>query len=244
MRYDDPSLSQLASTVEERYGLPANILNAIRMGGEKSHSWQVSPKQARGVYQFIPETWRAYGGGADPTDPVAATEAAGKMVADLMRQYRGNVEAVLAHYNGGTASGRAVLEGRRLNPETAAYVPRAMAFLEQRTPQPPVSRQQEISDLYGLAPQEPSSFELEIGPSPSPLVAQREESAYNPAMMESEIGSLLGLSDDALMQGIAGAPQQRDPMAALGSLSSISTLIGGMSEDDIRTLFEEEMNGG
>jgi hypothetical protein len=75
-------------------------------------------------------------------------------------------------------------------------------------------------------------------------VAQPQETEYNSSMMDSDMHSMFGLPDEALIQGIAGEPQQYDPMSRMTSLSSLSTLIGGMSEDDIRTLFEEEMNGG
>lgn len=138
MRYDDPLLAKLAAQAEQQYGLPSRILDAIRLGGEKSNSDAVSPKSARGVYQFIPSTWAAYGRNRDPANPHDATDAAAKYMADLLKQYRGNVTAALAHYNGGGRSGKAVLAGQPLNSETAAYVPRALAVM-QSTPEIPTS---------------------------------------------------------------------------------------------------------
>jgi len=99
----------------------AELLRKIRDQGERSGSHQVSPKGAKGIYQFMPKTGEQYGL-SDPTDPVASTRAASKFVQDLkqeyMAKYPGKTEQeysrmVAAHYNAGYAGGNAVAQGKQ-----------------------------------------------------------------------------------------------------------------------------------
>lgn len=124
LRFDAPELNEYAAHVEQQQGLPAGLINAIKNAGERSNSGQVSPAGARGVMQFMPENLRRYGV-TDPTDPVQMIDAAGRYLADTMRQYGGNVEAVIADYNGGPRQAREVLAGREPRAkETREYLAR------------------------------------------------------------------------------------------------------------------------
>lgn len=242
MNYNDPLLAQLAAQAEKQYGLPARILDAIRLGGERSNSNQVSPKGAQGVYQFIPATWAAYGGGKSPTDPMAATEAAAKFVADLMQQYGGNIPAVLAHYNGGGRAGKAAAAGAPLNPETAAYIPRALAVMRQ-TPESPTPRlnvadnraaempsAMEESDPFNIGLMSPE----EITPPALPGFPGQENEAGEGFDMDGDEGveSTLGL--DGAMEG------DYIPREAPLSINLAPELkYGGHADSDLRALFEE-----
>ncbi len=264
MRYDDPSLARLAAEAERKYNLPPNILDAIRLAGERSNANQVSPAGAKGVYQFIPKTWASYGKGAQPTDPVAATDAAARMIADLMKQYKGNIEAVVAHYNGGGRPAKQLLAGQRMNPETAAYVPRVMNFFNSRQPEVEKKEADAMMGLEQLASQpepqmnQPSSLDLETGANPMlsglmgssmqadslmPEYSQQmsaPEDVYTQESMDSEIDTLMGLDDAALIAGIAGGTQEQVPYD-LSSFPTLGSSFNGLSQDDLRAIFDETM---
>lgn len=150
LKYDSPQLDAYAAHVEQKYGLPDGVLVAIKNSGERSNSDQVSPAGAQGVMQFIPSTWKAYGKGLDPTDPVHSIDAAGRFWADLIKQYDGNVLAAAAHYNGGTKQGKLVASGKRpSNAETAGYVDRIerhLGAMGKDVPMPPRVDESVVAD--------------------------------------------------------------------------------------------------
>lgn len=140
LRYDAPELNEYAALIEQRYGLPGGLINALKNAGEKSNSTQISPAGASGVMQFMPENLRKYGV-ADATDPVQMIDAAGRYLRDTMRQYGGNVDAVIADYNGGPRQARRVMNGESPKAaETVAYLDRVRAYMN-RQDQPYVARQ-------------------------------------------------------------------------------------------------------
>jgi hypothetical protein len=101
--YNDPLYGTLAHEVEQRLGLPAGILDAIRTKGERSNADQVSSAGARGVYQFIPSTRQGFirNYGIDPWhDPQAQTQAAGQHLLDDFKR-TGSWNKAIARYNGG-----------------------------------------------------------------------------------------------------------------------------------------------
>lgn len=121
--YHHPKLDKVAFETEKKYKLPTGLLVAIKNAGEKSNSDQESPKGAKGVMQFIDSTREAYP--HDPKDPMQSIDASGKYFKDLLKMYRGNVRAVVAHYNGGRKAGLAVLDGEQPPAdETRAYLVR------------------------------------------------------------------------------------------------------------------------
>jgi soluble lytic murein transglycosylase-like protein len=129
--YNDPRLDSFASTVEQRYGLPNGLIEAVKNAGEKSNSTQQSPKGAKGVMQFIDSTRKAYD--HDVRDPLASIDAAGRYFKDLLEQYKGNPKAAIAAYNGGTAAGKAVLEGKDAPAEeTRSYWKRIQGYMEKK----------------------------------------------------------------------------------------------------------------
>lgn len=133
LRFDAPELNEYAAHVEQENGLPAGIINALKNAGERSNGRQVSPAGARGVMQFMPENLKKYGV-TDPTDPVQMIDAAGRYLRDTSRQYGGNVDAMVADYNGGPRQAREVLAGRQPKAEeTRKYLARVRAYLGRDT---------------------------------------------------------------------------------------------------------------
>lgn len=132
LKHDDPRLDAYAVTAAQREGIPPEALLAIKNAGERSGPTAVSPKGAKGVMQFMPDMWVAYGKG-DPRDPVASIDAGARFMRDLIKQYGGDVRAATAHYNGGSKAGKAVLEGRTPPAaETARYIERTDAYRAER----------------------------------------------------------------------------------------------------------------
>lgn len=127
--YNAPELDGYAAHVEQEYDLPAGLINALKNAGERSNNGQVSPAGARGVMQFMPANLRKYGV-TDASDPVQMIEAAGKYLRDTMRQYDGNVDAVIADYNGGPRQANLVKSGGQPTAtETRDYVARVKGAL-------------------------------------------------------------------------------------------------------------------
>ena len=91
-------MKNLYASLETQYGLPEGALSAIE-GTERSGDTAVSPKGAKGRFQFMPETAKAYG--VDTSDPISSAIGAAKFLSDLQNQY-GSFKAAVAHYNGGT----------------------------------------------------------------------------------------------------------------------------------------------
>ncbi|WP_146099954.1 lytic transglycosylase domain-containing protein [Achromobacter insolitus] len=133
LRFDAPELNEYAASVEQQYGLPPGLLNALKNAGERSNSNQVSPAGARGVMQFMPENLRKYGV-SDATDPLQMIDAAGRYLRDTMRQYGGDIDAMIADYNGGPRQAREVLAGRQPRAkETREYLARVREYLGRDT---------------------------------------------------------------------------------------------------------------
>lgn len=102
--FRDPGYAPIESQVEQQLGLPSGILSAIRTRGERSNSNQVSPANARSVYQVIPSTragvMRQYGVDAW-ADPQSAAMAAGLVLRDGYNRTH-DWNGAVTQYIGGT----------------------------------------------------------------------------------------------------------------------------------------------
>lgn len=84
----------------------------------------VSPKGARGIAQFMPETGRRYGLNTvvDLHDPMKAIPAMAKHMADLKTQAGGDEQAARVGYNAGPARMRNYQSGKSIPTETEGYL--------------------------------------------------------------------------------------------------------------------------
>lgn len=99
----NPTSAARLRTKDAKFGLPEGTLYSMWMqesGGGKN---MLSPKGAKGHFQFMDATAKQYGL-KDPFDFEESSEAAGRMMRDLMKQYGGNLQKSLAAYNGGSGN--------------------------------------------------------------------------------------------------------------------------------------------
>lgn len=97
----------------EAEGVDPNILWTIAYNETRFRPWLTSPKNARGMMQFIPSTAARFDL-ADPYQPIRAIRAAAKYVKYLSNLFGGRVDSVLAAYNSGEGTVSAYLTGRTL----------------------------------------------------------------------------------------------------------------------------------
>jgi membrane-bound lytic murein transglycosylase MltF len=111
-----------ANTIEEKYGLPKNILVGV-MGTESNFNPNAtSPVGARGLMQFMPKTAKEYG--INPLNPSQSIDAAGKYLANSYKQF-GNWDDALRSYNMGVGGLKQVKAGKKSLPkETQDYTSR------------------------------------------------------------------------------------------------------------------------
>lgn len=104
----DPRILQIAS---EESGVPQELLARIIRVESNGDPNAKSGVGAQGLMQLMPATSKRFGV-ENPFDPEQNVRAGAKYMAELLRQYKGNERAALAHYNGGTSQGRLVMEGK------------------------------------------------------------------------------------------------------------------------------------
>lgn len=86
----------------------------IESGGGKH---LLSPKGAKGPFQFMDATWKQYGNGGDVNDYAASRAGAGRMDMDMLHRYGGDVRKALAAYNWGMGDAK----HPRLDADIAAH---------------------------------------------------------------------------------------------------------------------------
>jgi hypothetical protein len=109
-----------------RWGVPAALMVGQLMAESGFDPNAGSSAGAQGIAQFMPTTAAAYGL-TNPYDPVAAIDAQGHLMSDLLRQF-GSPELALAAYNAGPAPVEAC-HCIPPYPETQAYVTRILALI-------------------------------------------------------------------------------------------------------------------
>ena len=94
-------------------GVDPNVLWTIAYNETRFRPWLTSPKNARGMMQFIPSTAERFGL-TNPYKAVPAIRAAAKYVKYLSNLFGGRVDSILAAYNSGEGTVTAYLSGKSL----------------------------------------------------------------------------------------------------------------------------------
>ncbi|HIB5584973.1 TPA: lytic transglycosylase domain-containing protein [Klebsiella quasipneumoniae subsp. quasipneumoniae] len=113
--------------LEGKYGLPAGLLSSVAGTESGGDPFAVSPKGAKGPFQFMDGTARDLGlKGMDVYDPHKSADAAARYLRYLLEATGGDLEKTLASYNWGL--GNVQKKGMdNLPSETRNYVPKVMA---------------------------------------------------------------------------------------------------------------------
>ena len=113
--------------LEGKYGLPAGLLSSVAGTESGGDPFAVSPKGAKGPFQFMDGTARDLGlKGMDVYDPHKSADAAARYLRYLLDATGGDLEKALASYNWGL--GNVQKKGMdNLPSEARNYVPKVMA---------------------------------------------------------------------------------------------------------------------
>ncbi len=114
-------------SLEGKYGLPAGLLSSVAATESGGDPFAVSPKGAKGPFQFMDGTARDLGlKGMDVYDTHKSADAAARYLRYLLDATGGDLEKALASYNWGL--GNVQKKGMdNLPSETRNYVPKVMA---------------------------------------------------------------------------------------------------------------------
>lgn len=113
--------------LEGKYGIPSGLLSSVAATESGGDPYAVSPKGAKGPFQFMDGTARDLGlKGMDVYDPHKSADAAARYLRYLLDATGGDLEKTLASYNWGL--GNVQKKGMdNLPSETRNYVPKVMA---------------------------------------------------------------------------------------------------------------------
>ena len=114
------------SKLEQQYGLPAGLLNAVAIAESSGDPKAVSKKGAQGLFQFMPATAKEYG--IDPFDSDQAAMGAAMKFRDLHKRYKADLPMMLAAYNYG--DGNLARSGfDNLPEETSNYIAKVQGLM-------------------------------------------------------------------------------------------------------------------
>ena len=92
-------------------GVDPNILWTIAYNETRFRPWLTSPKNARGMMQFIPSTAARFGL-TDSYQPIPSIRAAARYVRYLSNLFDGRIDSILAAYNSGEGTVSAYFRGQ------------------------------------------------------------------------------------------------------------------------------------
>ncbi|HEY2532058.1 MAG TPA: transglycosylase SLT domain-containing protein [Xanthobacteraceae bacterium] len=121
-----PAAADICHAIEQdavENGLPVEFFVRVIWQESRFNAQAVSPKGAKGIAQFMPQTadWRRL---SDPFDPIEALKSSASYLHNLKKQF-GNLGLAAAAYNAGPGRVSAFLAGKRKRPlpsETRNYV--------------------------------------------------------------------------------------------------------------------------
>jgi len=158
IKYNDQRLDvyTVHAAKEKDMDWAAPLLLAIRLSGEKSNNDAVSPKGAKSVMQFMPETWKEYSnnGKRDINNPADTIDASLEFIDWISKKYKTKDPMVIAaYYNGGGNASTAVLKGGQPPAtETRKYIQRIDKWLTEDfgkyANKPAKTREQAYEDIW------------------------------------------------------------------------------------------------
>lgn len=101
--------------LEQRHGLPKNLLAALEMQESRGNAAAVSPVGARGAFQFMPASAKHWG--VNVNDVRSSAEGAARYLKYLLKMFHGNVELAVNAYNHGEGNTLKRLKSGRAAPK-------------------------------------------------------------------------------------------------------------------------------
>ena len=127
------SSSALFADLEQRYGLPAGLLDRMWAQESGRGANMRSKAGAQGHFQFMPDTAKEYGL-KNPYDLTESANAAARKMHDLLSGYNGDLGLALAAYNFGQGNLQQARLGKKdLPAETSDYVKKIAGVDIQQT---------------------------------------------------------------------------------------------------------------
>ena len=121
---------QLLASLEDKYQLPSGLLNAVMKQESGGNVNAISPKGAKGAFQFMDATAKQYG--VDPHDLNSSADGAARMYSDLLKAHNGDLDKALASYNYG--QGNVAKHGMdKLPKETQDYIVKVKAKMPKQS---------------------------------------------------------------------------------------------------------------
>lgn len=118
-------LRALARSIGEKYGLDPDLFEALVQQESAFNPRAVSPVGAQGLAQLMPRTAASLGV-TDPFDPVQNLDGGARYLAQMLREFDGDIRLALAAYNAGPGAVRRA-GGIPPFPETQNYVRKVLA---------------------------------------------------------------------------------------------------------------------
>jgi soluble lytic murein transglycosylase-like protein len=134
MQTDAPAIAKIdapyagiVETASRAHGVEGRLVHALIWAESSYDPKAVSPSGAEGLMQLMPATAKRYGV-RDAFDPKQNIDGGVKHLRELLDQFDGNLELVVAAYNAGANA--VIRAGNRIPPypQTAAYVPKVIAY--------------------------------------------------------------------------------------------------------------------
>ena len=243
--YKDPQYAELDAATEQKLGLPVGMVQAIRTEGERTNADRVSSAGARTPYQVTPATRRLvldkYGVDAY-LSPATASEAAGLLLQESLKRNKGDEEAAVREYHGGT--------------NKANWGPQNQAYWDRVAPALSAKKVDTLSDQFAQWNKaNPATPDAAPKPAIADPVAQKLSERFNAWKTGAEQipGTPVPADRLPVSTAIPKAPAPQAPSitdTAIGSgealLNTITGITGGtvgMAGGLVKGLAESAMNG-
>lgn len=214
---------KLLEQLEETHGLAPGILNAVMYQESGGKADAVSPKGARGYFQFMGPTAERFGV-KDPSNFRQSATGAAKYLSTLYNEF-GNWEDALRAYNWGEGNLRKYKEGTRKDmPDEAAKYPQGV-FSRMRNP--PTAKEMAMPpDVDGLVmpPDLDTPDDIDAPKSTDPMPVDWQ--AKLKEMPGTSILPLVGGVGGSMIGAAAGAPTVVGAVPGAAAGGTLGALMG------------------